>query len=196
MNVNGDLYISLTKSGACTMQSHGKVVSGTKYRYCLFRGGQNCKERNKWFWQMKTTRKSAVHILRSCNVVDVHTLCVHMTFLHLPVVWRPADLVAIEWAIKYRKIHMPFWSDLPCICCTPLYGVFSPPWSHFYFSLESHFLRPFSLIFCYFYLFFCPLLIRSTRHKTDNMDWKFGKRFDDRHWLYERAVIGFKASYG
>lgn len=41
----------------------------------------------------------------------------------------------------------------------------------------------------------CFIVNSVDAHQIDNLDRRFGKRFNDRHRLYERAIIGFKTSY-
>lgn len=79
----------------------------------------------------------------------------------------------------------------PCMRC---FRVFSSICIRF--SLSIFAFLPIRNFFTSAYFVLVSLLIRSARHKTDNVDRRFGKRFNNRHWLYERAVIGFKASYG
>lgn len=41
----------------------------------------------------------------------------------------------------------------------------------------------------------CFIVNSVDAHQIDNLDRRFGKRFNDWHRLYERAIIGFKTSY-
>lgn len=47
----------------------------------------------------------------------------------------------------------------------------------------------------FLFLFLCFIVNSVDAHRTDNVDRRFGKRFNDWHRLYERAIIGFKTSH-
>lgn len=117
-----------------------------------------------------------------------------------------------EWSIKYRTeiqqsntfsteftvSHLPFR-----LLCNTFYTY---TFLHLVFNL--HLISPFDSFVLFFFLFITRIfyerkffilvfIVNSIdASKTDNVDRRFGKRFNNWHWLYERTVAGFKACYG